>query len=128
MYLSGSCINRRQIVAPCARASGQCFSTVAKREGTMVFLAIEVVVGPDAVLTSPLLRARETGNLLCEALDATPETDERLGPGATADGLREAVVREAAFAPCKQSPGKRERQREHRVLELNHLERQPDSS
>ena len=49
-------------------------------------------VKPDAVLTSPLLRARETGNLLCEALDATSETDDRLGPGATADGLRRAVA------------------------------------
>ena len=49
-------------------------------------------VEPDAVITSPLLRARETGNLLCEALDVTPQTDERLGPGATAEGLREAVA------------------------------------
>jgi phosphohistidine phosphatase len=50
-------------------------------------------IKPDAVLTSPLLRARETGNLLCEALDVTTlETDERLGPGATADGVRQAVA------------------------------------
>jgi phosphohistidine phosphatase len=49
-------------------------------------------VEPDAVLTSPLLRARETGTLLCEALGASPQTDDRLGPGATADALREAVA------------------------------------
>jgi phosphohistidine phosphatase SixA len=49
-------------------------------------------VEPDAVLTSPLLRARETGNLVCEALDTTAETDDRLAPGATADALRQAVA------------------------------------
>jgi phosphohistidine phosphatase len=43
---------------------------------------------PDAVISSPLLRARETA----EALGLGPtEPDERLAPGATADGLREAV-------------------------------------
>jgi phosphohistidine phosphatase len=47
---------------------------------------------PDAVLTSPLLRARETGQLLCEALEATVETDDRLAPGATAASLRQAVA------------------------------------
>jgi phosphohistidine phosphatase len=43
---------------------------------------------PDAVLTSPLLRARETAQAL--GLGA-PEPDERLAPGATADTVREAV-------------------------------------
>ena len=43
---------------------------------------------PDAVLTSPLLRARETA----EALGlGEPEPDERLAPGATADDVRAAV-------------------------------------
>jgi phosphohistidine phosphatase len=46
---------------------------------------------PDAILTSPLLRARETGDELGMALGTNPETDERLAPGATADGLRAAV-------------------------------------
>jgi phosphohistidine phosphatase len=46
---------------------------------------------PDAILTSPLLRARETGDELAMALGANPEADERLAPGATADGLRAAV-------------------------------------
>jgi phosphohistidine phosphatase len=49
-------------------------------------------VHPNAILTSPLLRARETGNLLCEALGTTAEKDERLGPGATADSVRQAVA------------------------------------
>ena len=45
-------------------------------------------IRPDAVLTSPLLRARETA----EALDlGRPEPDERLAPGATADDVRAAV-------------------------------------
>jgi phosphohistidine phosphatase len=43
---------------------------------------------PDAVLTSPLLRARETA----AALElGPPAVDERLAPGATPAGLREAV-------------------------------------
>jgi phosphohistidine phosphatase len=46
---------------------------------------------PDAILTSPLLRARETGDELAMALGTNPEADERLAPGATADGLRAAV-------------------------------------
>ena len=45
----------------------------------------------DAVLTSPLLRARETGAELGRALGIDPEPDERLGPGATADDVRDAV-------------------------------------
>ncbi|HYZ19788.1 MAG TPA: phosphohistidine phosphatase SixA [Gaiellaceae bacterium] len=48
-------------------------------------------VKPDAILTSPLLRARETGDELAMALGTNPETDERLAPGADAAGLRAAV-------------------------------------
>lgn len=43
----------------------------------------------DAVLSSPLLRARETALALGLA---APETDERLAPGATADDLRQAAA------------------------------------
>jgi len=46
---------------------------------------------PDAVLTSPLLRARETGELIARPTHVYPQPDERLAPGATADLLREAV-------------------------------------
>ncbi|HET7568739.1 MAG TPA: histidine phosphatase family protein [Gaiellaceae bacterium] len=43
---------------------------------------------PDAVLTSPLLRARETA----AALElGPPAVDERLAPGATPAGVREAA-------------------------------------
>jgi phosphohistidine phosphatase len=46
-------------------------------------------VEPDAVLSSPLLRARETAR----ELDLAPaEADERLAPGATADDVRAAVA------------------------------------
>jgi len=44
-----------------------------------------------AVITSPLLRARETAEEIARALGATAEPDERLAPGATADGVREAA-------------------------------------
>jgi phosphohistidine phosphatase len=47
---------------------------------------------PEAVLTSPLLRARETAVELCRTLGGTPEPDERLAPGATAEAVRAAVV------------------------------------
>lgn len=37
---------------------------------------------PDAVLTSPLPRARQTAELLCRAIGGRPVEDERLRPGA----------------------------------------------
>ena len=49
-------------------------------------------VAPDIVLTSPLLRARQTGEGLAHATGSTSESDERLAPGATAEGVREAVA------------------------------------
>jgi phosphohistidine phosphatase len=46
-------------------------------------------VRPDAVLTSPLLRARQTA----EALGfGQPEADDRLAPGATPETVREAIA------------------------------------
>jgi phosphohistidine phosphatase len=48
-------------------------------------------VRPNAILTSPLLRARETGELLGRALDCDPAADERLAPGATVEDVRAAV-------------------------------------
>jgi phosphohistidine phosphatase len=47
---------------------------------------------PDAVLSSPLLRARETATELCRALGCKPEADERLAPGATSEDVRAAVA------------------------------------
>ncbi len=49
-------------------------------------------VRPNAILTSPLLRARETGEALGAALECTAEPHDALAPGATADGLRAAVA------------------------------------
>ena len=49
-------------------------------------------VRPDAILTSPLLRARETGEALAGELGAESEPHDALAPGATADGVRAAVA------------------------------------
>jgi phosphohistidine phosphatase len=46
---------------------------------------------PSVVLTSPLLRARETGAELAKALDVETEPEERLAPGATVEDVRAAV-------------------------------------
>ena len=48
-------------------------------------------VRPDVVLTSPLLRARETAQELARAAGVEAEPDERLAPGATAEGVRAAA-------------------------------------
>jgi phosphohistidine phosphatase len=49
-------------------------------------------IHPDVVLTSPLLRARETGAALARATGSEAQTDDRLGPGASAEDLRGAVA------------------------------------
>jgi phosphohistidine phosphatase len=49
-------------------------------------------IRPDAVLTSPLLRARETGEEIARAAGGAVQPDERLAPGATAAQLRAAVA------------------------------------
>jgi phosphohistidine phosphatase len=46
----------------------------------------------DAVLTSPLLRARETGAELARAAGLSGEADDRLGPGAGPDDVRAAIA------------------------------------
>jgi phosphohistidine phosphatase len=48
-------------------------------------------VRPDAILTSPLLRARETGAELARAAEVEAEADERLAPGATAEDVKAAA-------------------------------------
>ena len=47
---------------------------------------------PAVVLTSPLLRARETAGELAGPHECEVEADERLAPGATADQLRADVA------------------------------------
>jgi len=48
-------------------------------------------IRPDAVLTSPLLRARETGAELARPAGLEAEADERLAPGATAEDVKSAA-------------------------------------
>jgi phosphohistidine phosphatase len=48
-------------------------------------------IHPDAVLTSPLLRARETAAELARPAGLEPEPDDRLAPGASADDVRTAA-------------------------------------
>ena len=47
---------------------------------------------PDAILTSPLLRARETGTLIGREVGVEPAADDRLAPGATAEAVTSAVA------------------------------------
>jgi phosphohistidine phosphatase len=47
---------------------------------------------PDAILHSPLARARETAQLIAAPLGIQPEPDTRLSPGATADDVRAAIA------------------------------------
>jgi phosphohistidine phosphatase len=49
-------------------------------------------LAPDAVLSSPLLRARETARELAREVSAETGADDRLAPGATADDVRAAVA------------------------------------
>lgn len=46
---------------------------------------------PAVILTSPLLRARETGGELARAFDIESIPDERFAPGASVDDVRAAV-------------------------------------
>ena len=46
---------------------------------------------PAVILTSPHLRARETGGEIARSFDIESIPDERLAPGATLDDVREAV-------------------------------------
>ncbi len=48
--------------------------------------------GVDVVLSSPLLRARQTAEAIARATGAEAVPEERLAPGATADDLRDAVA------------------------------------
>jgi phosphohistidine phosphatase len=48
-------------------------------------------VKPDAILTSPLLRARQTADEIGRGVGVAVEEDERLAPGADEDDVRAAV-------------------------------------
>lgn len=47
---------------------------------------------PTAVVASPLLRARETADLIARACTLEATADDNLAPGATADALRAAAA------------------------------------
>ena len=49
---------------------------------------------PAVVLTSPLLRARQTAEQIAQATGVAIRVDERLAPGATAELLRQVVAGE----------------------------------
>ena len=56
-------------------------------------LAVDLrALAPDAVISSPLLRARETAAPIAEAAGVELEIDERLAPGATLDDVRAVVA------------------------------------
>jgi len=67
--------------------------TAAGREAARV-LGVQLAESGhfDAVLCSPLLRARETAAELGRELGCEPEPDERLAPGASADDVRDVVA------------------------------------
>jgi phosphohistidine phosphatase len=46
---------------------------------------------PEAVRTSPLLRARQTGEAIARAAGVRSEPDDRLAPGATAEDVRAVI-------------------------------------
>jgi phosphohistidine phosphatase len=48
-------------------------------------------IRPDAVLSSPLLRARETAGEIAKAVGVEAKPDERLAPGAEPDDVRAAA-------------------------------------
>src|SRR4029079_5411135 len=48
-------------------------------------------IAPAAVVTSPVLRARETAQELARPAGLEPEPDERLAPGATPEAVRAAA-------------------------------------
>ena len=49
-------------------------------------------VRPDAILTSPLLRAGQTADEIGRAVGVEPEPDDRLAPGAEPDDVRAAIA------------------------------------
>jgi phosphohistidine phosphatase len=69
-------------LTPAGKRAAQALGRRLRDEGTEL----------DAILTSPLLRARQTGEELALAHDATPAVDDRLAPGASADGVRAAIT------------------------------------
>ncbi len=55
-------------------------------------------VAPDVILTSPFARARETADLIANALGTPPQVLDELAPGATLRGLESALAAQAGTA------------------------------
>jgi phosphohistidine phosphatase len=62
--------------------------TAAGREAARALAQELAAHAPAAVVSSPLLRARETAEPIARAAGVEPATDERLAPGATAADVR----------------------------------------
>jgi phosphohistidine phosphatase SixA len=65
--------------------------TVAGREAARALGERLAETEPTAVVSSPLLRARETADLIARACKLEATTDESLAPGATTETLRDAA-------------------------------------
>jgi phosphohistidine phosphatase len=64
----------------------------AGREAARLLAELLAEQHPDAVVTSPLLRARETADAIAAAAGVSAVVDERLAPGATVEAVRDAVT------------------------------------
>jgi phosphohistidine phosphatase len=69
-------------LTPAGREQARALAERLVREGTRL----------DAVLSSPLLRARETAAAIGKELGVAVEVDEGLAPGATAASVRAAIA------------------------------------
>jgi phosphohistidine phosphatase len=69
--------------------------TAVGREAARELAARLAAESPSIVLSSPLLRARETATPIAEAAGVTLEVDHRLAPGAAVDDLRAATTGKA---------------------------------
>ena len=65
--------------------------TPSGREAAAALGALLAGKAPEAVVSSPLLRARETAAAIASAAGLDPTVDIRLAPGATAESLKAAV-------------------------------------
>lgn len=69
-------------LTPEGQAAARALGERLRREGPI----------PEVVLSSPLLRARETAAAIARAVGVAAEADERLAPGASADDVRAVVA------------------------------------
>jgi phosphohistidine phosphatase len=65
--------------------------TESGRESARLLGGLLAEERPDAVVSSPLLRAHETAKAIAAAAGLEASVDERLAPGATLESLRAAV-------------------------------------